>query len=299
MAHSPDAIQSAFGRDEKVRFQTSPLGGTVARLQYGRHEAVIALQGAQVLSWRHGPRELLWLSPLARLGTGKAVRGGIPVCWPWFASHPTDNDKPAHGFMRTRDWTVHSSEASDSGTTVTLGVETTEADRSLWPHSAAVEVTVTLGETLSLVLATRNTGATPFELTQALHTYFRIHDIGGIEIEGLDGRTYLDKLDDYARKVQSGPITIDREVDRIYLGDTAAISLVERDSKRHIDISSEGSRSAVVWNPWAEKTARLGDMGSDNAFRRMVCIETTNAGDDVIRLKPGEAHRMRTCYRAG
>lgn len=294
---SLDALQSAFARDGAVALEASPLGGIVARLTTGNNSAVVALQGAQVLSWRHGPREMLWLSPVARLGTGRAVRGGIPVCWPWFGPHPSDETKPAHGFVRTRTWRVTATQSRLDAAVLKLVYATGPDDRALWPHAAEIELTVTLGASLSLRLETRNLGATPFEMTQALHTYFRIGDISDVVVEGLVGRTYIDKLADNARCVEAGIVTFGAEVDRIYHGDTSAITLVEAQTRR-LQIASTGSRSTVVWNPWLEKTARLGDMGAANAFRRMVCIETTNAGDDVITVAGGGAHALGVDYRA-
>ncbi len=293
------ALERTFGRPGRLAFVASPLGGKVAQLTAGVDVATVALQGAQVLGWTQAGRELLWLSPVARLGTGRAVRGGIPVCWPWFGPHPADASKPAHGFVRTRDWDVVAVEAEASSGAVTIGLSTrTRAeDHALWPHDAEARLTVTLSDRLTLALETRNTGTSPFVLTQALHSYFRVADITAARIEGLDGQTYLDKLDGDARKRQTGAIAIDREVDRIYLGDTGQITLHE--GRHSLAIESQGSASAVVWNPWIEKTQRLGDMGAPDAYRQMLCIETTNAGDDVIQLAPGACHRLTVTYRAG
>ena len=290
-------LNRAHARDG-IAFEVSPLGGPVARLAIGGSEAIVALQGAQVLGWRHEGGELLWLSPLARLGTGKAVRGGIPVCWPWFGPHPDDAAKPAHGLVRTRDWAVTTTSAGGDAISITLATATRAEDQAHFPHSAEVSLTVTLGATLGLALATRNTGARPVPLTQALHTYFRVSDIANVRVEGLAGRTYVDKLDGEARKADPGAMTFAREVDRIYLGDTSAIGLAGCGANgRRISIRSEGSASAVVWNPWTAKTIRLGDMGGPNAYRHMVCIETTNAGDDIRTLAPGECHVLSAKYQ--
>jgi glucose-6-phosphate 1-epimerase len=267
------------------------------RLTSGRFQTLVALHGAQVLNWTCDGQGLLWLSPVARVREGKGIRGGIPVCWPWFADHPTDPSKPAHGFVRHRGWSLVASYATADGASISLATATTEADRKLWPHQAEVRVTVTLGETLSVALETRNTDVGSFPLTQALHTYFRVADIGGVSVSGLEGITYLDKLDDFARKTQSGAITVAGEVDRIYLGDASPITLHDGDSGRRIRVEGTGSRSAVVWNPWTAKTARLGDMGSPDAFRQMICIETANAGDDVVMLAAGQAHTLGVTYR--
>jgi glucose-6-phosphate 1-epimerase len=295
-ATHPDAL-ATHAIPGRVDIEQSPLGGPVARLTSGRFQALVALHGAQVLNWTCDGSGLLWLSPIARIRDGKGIRGGIPVCWPWFADHPTDPTKPAHGFVRHRAWSLAGTRATADSASISLATATTEADRQLWPHQAEVRVTVTLGETLAVALETRNTDASPFPLTQALHTYFRVGDIGDVSVSGLDGRTYLDKLDGFARKTQFGAITVTAEVDRIYLGDTSPITLHDHGCDRRILIEGTGSRSAVVWNPWTAKTARLGDMGSPEAFRQMICVETANAGDDIVTLGPGQTHTLGVTYR--
>jgi glucose-6-phosphate 1-epimerase len=282
---------------DRVMLEANPLGGPVVRLRHGAQEALIALHGAQVLNWTDRGEGLLWLSPAARIRDGKGIRGGIPVCWPWFADHPTDPGKPAHGFVRHRAWSLAATSATTAAVSVTLRTATGDADRALWPHRAEAVLTVTLGDALTVALETRNTGEAAFPLTEALHTYFRVSDITNVAVTGLEGRAYLDKLDGFARKMQAGAITVAGEVDRIYLGDTSAITLNDAGAGRRLRIAGSGSRSAVVWNPWTAKTARLGDMGSPDAFRRMICIETANAGDDIVTLAPGETHVLGARYQ--
>lgn len=289
-----DSLVARHAVGHAVAFETSPLGGVVVRLRFGVHEAVVALQGAQVLSWRHDGREMLWLSPAARLGTGKAVRGGIPVCWPWFGPHPREAAKPAHGFVRAATWNAAHTEASSREATVVLQYR---PQRFMQEHEPELRLRVALSEELNLTLTTDNYWPVPFTMTAALHTYFAVSDIGEIAVEGLDGRVYVDKLDHEQRKTQAGAITIDREVDRIYLGDTSDISMVDRSTGRRLRIESSGSRSAVVWNPWTEKTQRLGDMGAPDAYRRMLCIETANAGDDTVIVPPNGQHVVTARFR--
>lgn len=299
MAFDPDldALQATHAKPGAIAFEMSPLGGIIAKLTAAGNSATVALQGAQVLSWIAGGVERLWLSPAARLGTGKAVRGGIPVCWPWFAAHPHDGTKPFHGFVRARNWEVVGTGADDNAAWITLSYETSVADLSLWPQEAEVQLTVRLDAGLSLSLLTANLGDVAFILTQALHTYLAVSDIANVRVDGLDEVKYLDKLSNDGRKTQTGDITIDREVDRIYVGETSSITLVDQAAyERRLAIRSTGSHSAVVWNPWIEKTRRLGDMGADDAYRRMLCIETANAGDDVARLLPGDNHVLGVRY---
>lgn len=287
-------LQSRFARAEAVGFEMSPLGGPVARLSHAESVVRIALRGGQVLGWTRAGRELLWLSPDARIAAGRPIRGGVPVCWPWFGPHPDDPDKPAHGLVRRSPWTVTASEADAGGARVVLDVRITAGP--LWPHAAHASLTVSLDAGLSLALTTRNEGSQAFALTQALHTYFRVGDVELVGIEGLAGCTYIDKLADGARKVQAGTVAVSEEIDRIYLGQTTRITLVDRGEARRMAIDSHGSASAVVWNPWIDKTARLGDMGSPQAFREMVCIETANAGDDIVQLAPGASHTLGVRY---
>jgi glucose-6-phosphate 1-epimerase len=289
-------LNDAWGQPERVTFSQSPLGGPVVTLAGPAGTVVVALQGAQLLSWTptgHDP--VIWLSPVARLGSGKVVRGGTPVCWPWFAGHPTDPAKPAHGFVRTREWLVLGAGVTDTGAWVQLGTGTTVADAVLWPHQATAQVRVTLDRQLGLALRTTNAGDAPFALSQALHTYFCVGDIADVEVSGFDGETYLDKLDGGNRHSQAGAIAFPGEVDRIYDAHTREASITDRQLRRRIDITQSGSRSAVVWNPGPDKASRLGDMGPDG-WRRFVCVETANAGRDVIQLNAGDTHMLGATY---
>ena len=245
------SLAERFGVANRIDFEMSPLGGPVVRLTNGDQQVLVALHGAHVLNWTDGGEGLLWLSPTARITAGKGIRGGIPVCWPWFGDHPTDAAKPAHGFVRHRDWDVVTAAVEATAVSVTFATATRDADRAAWPHQAAVRLTVTLGAGLSLALETDNTGSAALPLTQALHTYFRVADIGQVAVRGLDGRSYLDMLEGFGRREQVGDIAFGGEVDRIYLGDTSSIELAGATSGRTVRIASSGSCSAVVWRPSA------------------------------------------------
>jgi len=291
-----DELERTFGRASAISFTASGLGGPVAHLAAQGNSVTIALQGAQVLSWRHRGVEQLWLSPVARLGDVRPVRGGVPVCWPWFSAHPEDPTKPSHGFVRTLAWQVAATThgRSPEHASITLTFETRPEHAGLWPHSARAELTVRLDDGLSLRLETTNTGAAPLVLSEALHTYFAVGDIGEVVIRGLENVDFIDTLDGHAIKRHGDPIRIDAEIDRIYIGDTRAIEL--DDQARRIAITSKGSASTVVWNPWIAKTQRLGDLGAPDAYRRMMCVETTNAGSDRILLESGQRHALEARY---
>jgi D-hexose-6-phosphate mutarotase len=258
--------------------------------------AEIALQGAQVLTWAPaGQPAVVWLSPAAKFAAGKSLRGGAPVCWPWFGPHPDDPAKPGHGFARNVDWEVVAAERTAAGTRLVLGLTPGAAQQTLWPYQATLELAVTAGERLAMELTTRNTGTIPLSITQALHTYFHVGDIASARVEGLDGCEYIDKVEGGARRRQSGPVTIGGEVDRVYLGCPGDVAIVDDALRRCIRITKGGSHSCVVWNPWAEKGAKFGDMGEDG-YRHMLCVETTNAGDDVVTIASGKSFTLATEY---
>ena len=278
-----------------------PLGGPVLRLTSTGGTAEIALQGAQLLAWHpNGQAPVIWLSPTERLAnppaSPKPVRGGTPVCWPWFAAHPTDPAKPMHGFVRTQKWQVDRVERTDGAVRAELNISTKAADQPLWPHQASLTFTATLSDTLKLELTTHNTGTDAFALTQALHTYFAVSDISAVAVEGFDGQTYADKLDGFARKPQSGDIIFAGEVDRVYDEHSGVAVIVDRGFKRRIEITKSGSGSSVVWNPGSERCARMGDLGPDG-YRTMVCVETANAGRDVITILSGGRYTLMASYR--
>lgn len=308
----PDDLNARHGISGAVEFEMSPLGGIVCKLQHAGAIATVALQGGQVLDWQAaGYGAMLWLSPHAKLGTGRAVRGGIPVCWPWFGPPPdglpatSGATWPQHGFARTALWHLSATGSTDAGAQVSLALQSGGAGSSSWPHRAEVILTVVLGEGLDLTLQTRNTGPNPFTLTQALHTYFCVGDIDSVAVERLDGHAFHDAvalgpataISEHLRS-QSGGVLFDREVDRIYIHQVGPVSIIDRQLRRHIEIIKNGSASTVVWNPWKDKADRLGDLGEDG-YRQLVCVETANTIYDPVRLAPGAQASMTASYRAG
>jgi D-hexose-6-phosphate mutarotase len=284
-------LNREYGVDNELGF-CDMTGEPLAWIRNDACAATIALKGAQLVSWYpYGHDEVFWVSSIRPSSSAMSRRGGVPVCWPWFGPHPTDPTKPQHGFVRNRRWAVVSTNSTSQITELTLRTETKPEDAALWPHQAEVSLRFVAGATLCLELTTRNTGARAFELTEALHSYFRVSDIAKVTIEGFDGLDYLDKVDGYARKRQSGLITITGETDRIYLGHTGAAVIHDSGLGRGIVITKSGSTSSVVWNPWEERARQIGDLG-ENGYRRMVCVETANAGDDVVHIDPGHQHTL-------
>ena len=285
-------LNEQFGVDQQIRFYAGQGGLPVVEMVNGFGKTAVSIYAGHVLAYQpHGQQPVLWVSQLAQYAKGKAIRGGIPVIWPWFGAHPSDAAKSSHGFARRLPWTVTAASASGEQRMVQLSLQDSADTRAIWPHSFQLTLTVILDQSLTVDLATANTGNTPFTITQALHSYFTVSNITQIAIEGLEQAAYLDQLDGMARKRQSGAITIGEEVDRIYVETTADCLIDDPAYNRKIRIAKQGSGSTVVWNPWVAKAERMADFGDDE-YHGMVCIETTNAADDKVTILSGDGHRI-------
>ena len=293
-----DTLKRRFASADFLSFSEKAPGFIAIDVKTAFSTASIALQGAHVMTWQpKGQKPVIWLSKAAKFAPGKSIRGGVPVCWPWFGPHATEAAYPGHGFARTIPWLlVDAWKLPDGRVRLEFEPVMNDAACAMWPHPSLVKNIVTIGQELEVELATTNTGQAPFPLGQALHTYFEIGDINKVEIAGLAGCTYIDKVAGSKRKKQKGTVTFTGETDRVYLGTTGCCGIVDPVLKRTILITSTGSRSTIVWNPWQEKAAKMGDFGNKGEDR-MVCVETANAVDDVITLAPGETHRMSAQYR--
>ncbi|MBG86901.1 MAG: hypothetical protein CMO80_08385 [Verrucomicrobiales bacterium] len=287
-----DPLNRRFGLDNRIKFSKYK-ELTVATIQNEHAVAKVCLHGGHVMSFKpHGHDEVLWMSSEAVFEAPKPIRGGVPVCWPWFSQHPDNQELPQHGFARNRQWSVDSSEMrSDGRTRFSLVLRDGAQTHDIWAHAFELVLNIIVGTDLRLELVSRNTGTEPIVVGGALHTYFSIGEIGQVSIEGLDGRSYLDQLDSMKEKQQDGAITIGEEVDRIYINTEDTCVIHDRKLARQIHVAKEGSRSTVVWNPWIDKAKRMGDFVNDG-FQEMLCIETTNAHDDLHTIQPGEEHRM-------
>ncbi|MDQ6950395.1 MAG: D-hexose-6-phosphate mutarotase [Mariprofundales bacterium] len=280
-----------MGLEGRILFACGADGLVQAVVCSAQAQAHLALQGGHLIAFRpSGEEELLWMSPDANFARGKSLRGGIPVCWPWFGPHPDDATQPAHGIARTMPWLPQQSFLLENGA---IRLHLTLIDG--WPGLDA-ELIFTVGETLEIALITTNKGTQAVTLTQALHSYFSVGDVRQVSLNGLDGCDYLDKVNGGVRQRQQGAITINSEVDRIYLQSPPSLQLHDPVLQRTIHITSAGSGSSVVWNPWIEKSEQMGDMGHEG-YLHMLCVETTNADEDAIELAAGASHRIEVQYR--
>jgi glucose-6-phosphate 1-epimerase len=274
-------------------------GLDVVEVETAVSTAVIALQGAQVLSFvPRGGRDLLWVSERARWAAGAALRGGIPLCFPWFGPHATQPAFPAHGFARTRAWRFAGAREVSGEVAVELALSDDDATAALFPHRFDATLTVTIGASLSLAFDVTNTGPDEFAFEVALHSYFAVSDVAGIAIEGLAGRDFIDKVaGGVTRQEAAAPLRIAGEVDRVYDG-AGPVTLRDPPAGRALRIESTGARSTVVWNPAPAKTATLADLAPD-AWRRFVCVETGAIGAGRVSLAPRAKHRLAVRYATG
>lgn len=252
-------------------------------------EAKVALQGAHLFHYaRVGEEPILWLSEISDFEYGKAIRGGVPVCWPWFGFNE-DKSLPQHGFARTALWEfVLADEVDEKTTTLTFRFSNNEKTVGMWHYKFLLELKITISDRLTMELKTTNLDDKSFKISQALHTYFSVSHISEAIIKGLDKKPYLDALT-WKNEVQNGNISFNQEVDRVYQEVDSEIVL--KDKNREIHIKNDGSSSVVVWNPWIEKCKRMSAM-RDDAYQNMLCIESSNAFDDARVIKPNELHTL-------
>jgi D-hexose-6-phosphate mutarotase len=292
-------LNHEFGIPGALVFEERPEGLLQARMTSAAGVAEISLQGGHVFSWNvKGLLEpVLWLSRDAKFAPGKSIRGGIPVCWPWFGPHSSEAGFPAHGFARTADWEVVEGGIDESGNTwLTLSLPQSAIPTSMWPYATVLRLTVRVGSTLQLTLTTRNEGNEPCVLGEALHTYFNISDIGKVSVGGLHGVEYWDTVGQLEKKRQSGPITFKQETDRVYVNSPQISVIEDLGYARRIYVKKTGSLSTVVWNPWTAKAERMGDLGKPDGWRQMLCVESANAWDNKLTLAPGESHTLSVEY---
>ena len=285
-----------FGIAGLLEFVDTGQGLVKASISLDAAAGEIYLQGAHVTGWQPASeRPVLFVSPKSAFAPGKAIRGGIPIIFPWFGPNRRAPQAPQHGFGRTAPWHLESVETAGRQS-LTLNFSLTERDISseFWPDPYRAVYSVTFGQTLSLRLLVHNRAAQAVILEEALHSYFAVSDIADVAVSGLGGTTYIDKTDGQRRKPQSEPlVTIGAETDSVYLDTPSQAAIQDRSWSRRIIIEKDGARSSVVWNPWAEKGAALGDLG-DPAWRGMVCVETGNIADNEIRLGADTEHAMTT-----
>lgn len=291
-------LNRQYGLASELTVQKGNGDFPVIHINNSKAKAKIALYSGHILSFQPHTQtaDLIFVSDNSLFQNGKAIRGGCPLCWPWFGPDPSQSGRPNHGFVRNRMWNILATETLGTGETrVQLELQDTPDTQSIWPHAFHLELDLIVGESLQVNLITENTGSEMFRLTQALHTYLHIGDIHQVKVQGLENLSYLDKVAGGTEKQQIGDVIIAEEVDRIYLNVPPELIVDDPALNRKIIIHSEGNRTAIVWNPWADSSATMADLG-DLDYQKFICVETANAASDVVELQPGRQCRLSAKY---
>ena len=256
--------------------------------------AEIYLHGAHVTAWQPaGHQAVLWMSRRSSWSPAKPIRGGVPICFPWFGPHATDTAAPGHGFARLQDWTLADARDDEHGAThLAFQLTPPVPAPASWPHACAATYHVIVGSSLVLALEVENTGRAAFSFEEALHTYFAVQDVRAIEISGLAGTDYIDKVGGISNRNQGPePIRFTAETDRIYLNTQGACTIDDPGACRRIVVRKSRSNATVVWNPWVDKARAMPDFGDDE-WPEMVCVEPGNVNVHAVPLAPGARHTM-------
>lgn len=291
-------LNQQFSIKNQLQFNQDVEGFVMVDVSNQFAKARLSTYAGQVISFlpKHTTEEVLFLSDKAIYQDGKAIRGGIPICWPWFGDDTSGFGRPSHGFVRNQPWSILASASLEDGrTSVTLGLTESNGSLAVWPYLFQLELEVIVGSELEIKLTTKNTGAQTFVISQALHTYFNISDVDNIAVSGLDNKIYLDKLDDFSSKLQSGDVLVTEETDRIYQQAPESVWLKDTGFDRTINIKSAGSNTTVIWNPWSTSVTKIADL-DDSSFRHFVCVETANAADDTVTIPANSEHTITAIY---
>jgi glucose-6-phosphate 1-epimerase len=292
-----DQLNASFAIPGVLSFEERS-GLLCARIRTPACSGELYLQGAHVTAWQPAGQEpVLFLSEQSAFAPGKTIRGGIPIVFPWFGERtatPEDprTDGPSHGFARTQEWRLDFGAYATGELHLSLSLEPTELSRSLGYDRFLLAYQVSFGRELKLRLSVANDGDKPMCIEEALHTYLHVGDVEQARIHGLFEAEYMDKTDNFTRKIQAEPVfTLSGPTDRPYLNTTSPVVVDDPLLQRRITVTKADSNTTVLWNPWAN--AGLADMAADG-WRHMLCVESANAADNALTLRPHEAHVLET-----
>jgi len=294
-------LNTDFGIGNELVFLEGKGGLPFIKVNNNAASALISIYAGQVLSYKpvDETEDFLFTSENAFFQNGKAIKGGIPICWPWFGAAPEtiENIKlPNHGFVRDHYWSVVSAEKIKNGDTrIKLEFVDTDETREIWPYQFYLTLEIYIGESLTLELLTKNTGNKAFVMTEALHTYFNVGDAAQVEVLGLEKTEYLDKSQDFIKVCQIGAIKLSKETDRIHVDVEHDLTIKDPAFNRKIKIVSLGNKNVVVWNPWEKGSKEIIDLEKED-YKRFICVEIANAATDIVELSPGEKYQLITDY---
>jgi glucose-6-phosphate 1-epimerase len=292
-------LQTRFAIPGALNFDATPFGLPRAIISTPQTAATVYLHGAHVTDWTpRGQRPVLFTSSRSLFESGKPIRGGVPLVFPWFGPRAGGAPGPMHGFARIMEWNVESAALRPDGAVeIRLALSPNHETRQVGYASFHLQFRVVVGATLEMGIDVRNPSDAPLRFEQALHSYFAVADIHQVSIAGLAGTTYVDKTNSFQRKQQPAePIAIAKETDQVHLNTASTCVIHDPVWRRRIVIEKSGSQTTVVWNPWIEKNRTMADMAPDD-WQSMLCVETANALDNAITLPPAAVHQMSAAIR--
>ncbi len=261
----------------------------------GLCNAVISLQGAHLLEFApKGSESLLWVSPNCDFTPGAALRGGVPLCLPWFGPHPKDPQKPKHGFARNQLWQLGETHLMNDGSVELEFLFVSEANEH-FPYDFSTELRLILGKSASMELTVNNTDSEAFQFSWAMHNYYKISDLKQTKVLGLANKKYRDNLEGLIEKQQQGDVSFPGAVDRVFPDIQASIG-IDLGNGTRIDITHENCPSVVVWNPGSEAAAKIADIGTgQDAF--YICVERGAVMQEAWHLPAGSSATAKMCFK--
>lgn len=288
-----DQLNEQFAVPGIVTFEQTPSGLVYLAITTLQAKATVYLQGAHVAHWQPASEApVIFLSRKSEFASGKPIRGGVPIAFPWFAVRHDGKTGPSHGFARIQPWTLTFAAIAGGDLHLTFTLGPTQMSRDLGFDKFRLAYRVTIGRTLTMQLTVANDADVPLVFEEALHSYYAVGDVHETTITGLDGITYLDKMNDFKPKVQHGPVTMTGPTDRVYENTAATCVLHDAAGKRRIRVAKTGSNTTVIWNPWESGAAKLTDLEPTEWHEFLAC-ETVNAAVNAITLAPGATHSMQ------
>jgi len=287
-------LNEHFGLAGVLAFHATPSGLIYASVTAPQASATVYIQGAHVAAWQpKGQQPAIFVSRKSDFAPGKAIRGGVPIAFPWFAARHDGKAGPSHGFARIQDWTLIFAALSGDDLHLTFTLGPTEISRALGFDHFRLVYELTIGRALTMRLTVANDAATSLVFEEALHTYYAVGDVHEVTVDGLEGVTYLDKNDELKPKQQKGAVVVIGPADRVYLNTSSTCVLHDMASKRRITVAKTGSNTTVVWNPWESGALKLPDL-EPTEWHEFLAVETVNAGVNAVTLAPGTTHVMQT-----
>lgn len=269
------------------KLYASPEALSLLKVESPLCNAVVSIQGAQLLEFK--PKDSLpwlWLSPKAMFSEGHPIRGGIPICAPWFGVNQQDPSKPKHGFVRARNWQLVNVTESDIGEVeLIFTFDSEEGDLSLFPMAFSLNLVIKLTDHINISLSVQNKGIERMPFSWALHSYFNVDSLKDVRVDGLDQHSYLDATQNLAPTLQHGPISFESEVDRVYesVGPEQMIT-----GSPSLVLKGNNCPTAIVWNPGVKLAEKLADITPDH-YDEYICVERGAAFGNTWDIPPQQA----------